>query len=71
MLTVEEIVAYVEKTLAEYQLTGNTAGLRQLQTTAGVIMAAAQANRDMDTAYRFRILASHAANKLEEMTKED
>lgn len=70
MVTVEQIIEYFERTLAEYQLAGDTAGLRRLQTAAGVIMGASQANRDMDTAYRFRILAAHAANKLEELSKE-
>jgi hypothetical protein len=44
-------------------------GLQRFQTGAGVLMAAAEASGDTDTAYRLRVVASHAANKIEELEK--
>jgi hypothetical protein len=71
MLTIDQTIEYLDKTIAEYLLAGNTVGLKHIQTTAGTMMAAAQANGDTDTANRFRIVAAHAANKIEELDSND
>lgn len=69
MVTIDQIVEYLEKSIAEDFLAGNRVGLQRLQTGAGVLMAAAEASGDTDTAYRLRVVASHAANKIEELEK--
>ncbi len=71
MLTIEQIIDYLDKTIAENLLSGNTMGLKQVQTTAGVLMAAAHANGDTDTMQRFRVVAAHAANKLEVLNQDN
>lgn len=71
MLTIEQIIEYLERTIAEDFLAGDKVGLRRSQTAAGVIMAAAQASGEKDTAFRFRVLAAEAANKLEELSGEN
>jgi hypothetical protein len=67
MLTVEQIIEYIEHTIAEDRLTGEIVNLKQLQTTAGILMLAAEKHGDKQTAYRFRVLAAQAANKREEL----
>lgn len=71
MVTIEQICEYLERAIAEHFLAGEKVGLRQMQTTAGVMMRAAEAVGDKDTAFRFRRIAAHAANKLEDVTGED
>jgi hypothetical protein len=71
MLTIDQTIEYLDTTIAEYLLAGNTVGLKHIQTAAGVMMAAAQTNGDKDTANRFRIVAAHAANKIEELGSND
>lgn len=70
MVTVDQIYDYFEKLIAEGRLSGNQYSMKQIQTTAGLIMSAAQASGDKETARRFQILAAHAANKHEELTGE-
>jgi hypothetical protein len=71
MLTVPQIVEYLEKVIAADFLAGNRAGLRRTQTAAGVLMDAAQFAGDKETAMRFRVLAAQAANKNEELEPND
>ncbi len=71
MVTIDQIIEYLEKTVAEDLLRGDKVGLRRTQTAGGVLMAAAEAAGDKDTAYRFRIVSAHAANKLEELEKKN
>jgi hypothetical protein len=71
MLTVDQTIEYFERAIAEYTLAGNTTELRHLQTAAGVMMKAAEANGHADAARRFRVVAAHAANKVEELTNAD
>lgn len=68
MLTLDQIIEYTQRVIAEDRLSGNRAGLRNTQLAAGFLMAAANANGDKDTAYRFRLLAAEAANKNEELS---
>jgi hypothetical protein len=67
MLTVEDIISYTQRTIAQDRLTGNRAGLRNTQYACGFLMVAAESAGDKDTARRFRILAAEAANKNEEL----
>ena len=67
MLTEDQIVEYLEQTIAEGRLSGDKVGLRRTQTTAGVLMAAAQTVGDTASAQRFRLLAAQAANKQDEL----
>lgn len=69
MLTVDQIIEYLEKTIAEDMLTGDKLALKRTQTAAGILMNAAQSAGDKDTAQRFRFVAAHAANKIEELEK--
>jgi hypothetical protein len=70
MVTIEQMIEYLEKTIAEDLLRGDKIGLKRTQTAAGVMMAASEANGDKETAQRFRYVAAHAANKLEELEKD-
>jgi hypothetical protein len=67
MLTVENIQSHLERVIAEYKLSGNRQGLRNLQTAAGFLMEAANANGDRELARRFQVLAAKAANEREEL----
>lgn len=67
MLTTEKIIEYLELVIAEDRLSGNRAGLKNSQTAAGFLMAAANAAGDREMALRFRVLAAQAANKREEL----
>ncbi|HMP41184.1 MAG TPA: hypothetical protein PKA05_12440 [Roseiflexaceae bacterium] len=67
MLTIDQIIAHLERTIAEDRLAGNRYGLKNAQTAAGFLMAAAQAADDKGLARRFQILAAQAANKAEEL----
>lgn len=71
MVTIDQICEYLERAIAERFLAGEKVGLRQIQTTAGIMMHAAEAAGDKDTAFRFRCIAAHAANKLEDVMGED
>lgn len=69
MVTTEQIYEFFEKLIAEGRLQGNQVNLKQVQSTAGMIMNAAEAYGDKETARRFQILAARAANKHEEQTE--
>jgi hypothetical protein len=71
MLTIDQVIDYLEETIAADLLRGDKVGLKRTQTAAGVMMAAAEARADKDTAQRFRYVAAHAANKLEELEKDN
>ena len=71
MLTTEQILEYLERVIAEDTLSGNRVGLKNLQTAAGFLMAAANNAGDKDSAYKFRVLAAKAANKNEELGGEN
>lgn len=65
MLTVDQIVAYGERSIAAKFLAGDREGLRRLQLGIGVLMEAAQDAGDRASAERFRNLAAKAADKQE------
>ena len=71
MLTADQIVEFMERVIAEDRLSGNRAGLKNTQTAAGFLMAAANYAGDKDSAFKFRVLAAEAANKNEELGGED
>lgn len=69
MLTVDQIMEYLERVIAEDTLSANRTGLKNSQRAAGFLMAAAEANGDKDLAKRFQILAARAANQDELLGK--
>ena len=71
MVTVEQIIAYVEQTLAQRFLANDQEGLRRLQLALGELMAAASSVDDRATAMRFRVLAAKAANQREALGGEE
>jgi hypothetical protein len=71
MVTTNQILEYLELLIAERRLSGDDVGLKELQTAAGFLMAAANNAGDNGTALRFRVLAAQAANKREELTGEE
>ncbi|NJN19450.1 MAG: hypothetical protein HC822_25995 [Oscillochloris sp.] len=71
MVTVDQIRSYCERMIAEHYLSGNAEGLRETQLALGVLMHAAEAAQDKDTARQFRVLAAQAANRREELMPED
>jgi hypothetical protein len=66
MVTVEAMIGYFERLIAEYRLSGDRQGLLRIQTAAGMMMQAAQAAGDAATARRLHVLAAQAANQAEE-----
>lgn len=68
-LTLEQFAEYTERIIAEKKLSGDRVALLNAQRAAGMVVAAAEAIHDSETARRFRILASHAANASEELDK--
>jgi hypothetical protein len=71
MLTTDQVIEFMERVIAEDRLSGNRAGLKNTQTAAGFLMAAANYAGDKDSAFKFRVLAAEAANKREEISGED
>jgi hypothetical protein len=69
MVTVEAMIGYFERLIAEYRLAGDRQGLLRIQTTAGMMMQAAQAANDAVTARRLRVLAAQAANHAEDVPR--
>jgi hypothetical protein len=67
MLTMDQTIEFMEQKIAQDLLSVDKQGLRIVQIAAGVMMAAAQSQGDHDTSQRFRFVAAHAANKLEEL----
>ena len=70
-MTVDQIIDFMQRVIAEDRLSGNRAGLKNTQTAAGFLMAAANYASDKATAQRFLLLAAEAANKNEELGGED
>jgi hypothetical protein len=68
MITTEQIYEHLERLVAEGRLSGNQYNMRQIQNAAGLLMSAANAYGDKETARRFQFLAARAANKHEEQT---
>ncbi len=68
MLTIEQILEYLNVAVTEDYLRGDKHALRRIQMTAGMLMAAAETYGDKATAYEFRKVAAHAANRQEEMS---
>jgi hypothetical protein len=71
MVTVEQIITYVEQTLAQRLLANDREGLRRLQLALGELMAAASSVDDRATAMRFRVLAARAANQREAISGDE
>lgn len=71
MLTVEQIIAYCERRIAELHLAGDRPGLRRVQLALVVLMEAAQHAGDKETARRFQTLAARSANLQEQLEGED
>jgi hypothetical protein len=71
MLTTDQILEFLERVIAEDTLAGNHAGLKNSQTAAGFLMAAANYAGDKESARKFRVLAAKAANKNEEIGGDD
>ena len=69
MVTIDQVLDYMERIIAEDRLSGNRAGLRNTQLAAGFLMTAAQVAGDKATARRFQLLAAEAANKNEELER--
>lgn len=69
-MNVDDILEYLTKCIAEEFLRADKTGLRRTQTTAGVLMAAAESIQEKETASRFRSLAAQAANKIEELDED-
>ena len=68
MLTIPQVIEYTERVIAEQFLAGNRAGLKNIQTAAGFLMAAANYHGDKDMAFKFQVLAAQAANKHEDLS---
>jgi hypothetical protein len=66
-MTIDQVFGYLEMLIAESAQSGNRETLRRAQTTAGLLMDAANHNNDRETAARLRVLASKAANYIEEI----
>jgi len=71
MVTVEQIITYLEQTLAQRFLANDREGLRRLQLALGELMVAAASVDDRATAMRFRVLAAKAANQREAIRGEE
>ncbi len=69
MLTIDQIMEYLERVIAEDTLSANRTGLKNSQRAAGFLMAAAEANGDKELARRFQVLAARAANQDEQLGK--
>ena len=66
-MTSEQLYAYIERTITERHLAGDKAALSRLQTTSGVLMAAATDAGQSALAKQWQILAARAANLAEKI----
>ncbi|MFN5060283.1 MAG: hypothetical protein ACK5GU_10235 [Chloroflexota bacterium] len=66
-MTSEQLYAYIERTITERHLAGDKAALSRLQTTCGVLMAAATDAGQSALAKQWQILAARAANLAEKI----
>jgi hypothetical protein len=69
MVTIEQIISYIETRIAESRMAGDAAALRKIQSSAGFLMEAANAAGDKETGKRLQILAAKAANEHEALQK--
>lgn len=67
MLTVEQILDYLERRIAEHHLTGDRLALKRDQDVAGFLMAAVRDSGDKHLALRFQTLAARAADLREQL----
>lgn len=65
MFTIETLVEYLERVIAEDTLANNKARLKNHQISAGFLLEAARASGDKNLATRFQVLAAKAANARE------
>jgi hypothetical protein len=70
MVTVDQILAYCEREVAERHLAGDREGLRRMQLALTVLMNAAQSAGDRGNSVAFRNLAGKAANYQEQLEGE-
>ena len=70
-MTIDQIIDFMERVIAEDRLSGNRAGLKNTQIAAGFLMAAASYAGDKHISHRFHLLAAEAANKNAELSGED
>lgn len=70
MLTPDQIMEYLRQTIATQRHAGDVHALRETQLIAGVLMEAAKAARDKQTAFQFQVIAAEAANAQEELAGE-
>jgi len=68
-MTDEQLYAYIERSITERHLAGDKTQLLKLQTTCGVIMAAANDVGQAAIAKQFQILAARAANLAEKLSE--
>lgn len=71
MLTVEQIIAHAERTIAQRYLSNDREGLRRMQLALGELMAAAESAGDRESVMRFRVLAAKAANQRDALEGND
>ncbi|NTV62734.1 MAG: hypothetical protein HGA65_04245 [Oscillochloris sp.] len=67
MLSINQIIAFMEREIAQDRLEGRRDDLRQIQYAAGLLMRAAEDAGDKESARRFRLVAAQAANVQEEL----
>ncbi|MDW8214290.1 MAG: hypothetical protein RMJ55_12090 [Roseiflexaceae bacterium] len=67
MVTVEQILEYLERRIAEHHLAGDRLALKRDQDVAGFLMAAARDSGDKQLALRFQVLAARAADMREQL----
>ncbi|MFZ9858232.1 MAG: hypothetical protein ACO3F2_07880 [Roseiflexaceae bacterium] len=68
-MTSEQLYAYIERTITERHLAGDKVALNRLQTTCGVLMAAATDIGHSALAKQWQILAARAANLAEKINE--
>ncbi|MBO9322158.1 MAG: hypothetical protein J7457_08515 [Roseiflexus sp.] len=69
MVTVEQILEYLERRIAEHHLAGDRLALKRDQDVAGFLMAAVRDLGDKHLALRFQVLAARAADMREQLEK--
>lgn len=71
MVTVDQIMAFFEREVAERHMAGDREGLRQAQLALGLLMRAADDANDRSSAAGFRNLAARAANYQDQIAGKD
>ena len=70
MVTIDQLIEFLQRRTAECRLRGDHEGLRRVQLGAGLLMDAANYANDHATAERLKILAAKAANHREALEAE-